>query len=402
MAEYPTRPPLRPIVSRMRLRLGLILLGATLAVAGGALRPAAAQDGSALSSGAASFNGGKYDLAVRQLTTAINSEGLSPESTAKALYYRGLAQQRLGQHGRAISDLGAAVWLGLPEQDRVAALVNRGLAYRAAGLSGEAEAELAAARKIGGSGAVNQLVAQNGASPGEAASVSAFSTEVRSEQSGTSTVIASTPAAQAPSRAPEPLPDATNPNSWSSGGAPQETASNSGRLTRWLGSWRGGSGEAPPPPPAETAAAAPAPAPQAKPEIVAQSWTTRTETSAAAAPPPAPAPQAQAWTTQTETAPAESGTRYASAAPAVPAPSGNFRLQLSPTRSQDEAMALWKQVSCQNQQIAALTPNIEKTDMGNLGTFYRLQIGPFPSKAESTKVCNALKRSGVDCFLVTN
>jgi hypothetical protein len=39
--------------------------------------------------------------------------------------------------------------------------------------------------------------------------------------------------------------------------------------------------------------------------------------------------------------------------------------------------------------------------MGNLGTFYRLQIGPFPDKAESLKVCNALKRSGVDCFLVT-
>jgi hypothetical protein len=38
--------------------------------------------------------------------------------------------------------------------------------------------------------------------------------------------------------------------------------------------------------------------------------------------------------------------------------------------------------------------------MGNLGTFYRLQIGPFPDKVESLKVCNTLKRSGVDCFLV--
>ena len=65
-------------------------------------------------------------------------------------------------------------------------------------------------------------------------------------------------------------------------------------------------------------------------------------------------------------------------------------------------MALWKQVSSQNQQVAGLNPSIEKTDMGNLGTFYRLQIGPFPSKAESLKVCNALKRGGVDCFLVTN
>ena len=58
-------------------------------------------------------------------------------------------------------------------------------------------------------------------------------------------------------------------------------------------------------------------------------------------------------------------------------------------------------MSSKNQQVAGLTPSIEKTDMGDLGTFYRLQIGPFPDKAESLKVCSALKRSGVDCFLVT-
>jgi len=75
-------------------------------------------------------------------------------------------------------------------------------------------------------------------------------------------------------------------------------------------------------------------------------------------------------------------------------------LQLSPTRSPEEANALWKQVAKANSQLAGLQPRVERTDMGNLGTFYRLQIGPFPDKAESLKVCNTLKRSGVDCFLV--
>ena len=79
---------------------------------------------------------------------------------------------------------------------------------------------------------------------------------------------------------------------------------------------------------------------------------------------------------------------------------GGYLLQLSPTRSPDEAKALWKQVAKANSQLASLQPRIERTDMGNLGTFYRLQIGPFPDKAESLKVCNTLKRSGVDCFLV--
>ena len=93
----------------------------------------------------------------------------------------------------------------------------------------------------------------------------------------------------------------------------------------------------------------------------------------------------------------------ATASPTVPVPSGgggNYLLQLSPTRSEAEASALWKTVAKQNAQLAGLQPRIEKTDMGGLGTFYRLQIGPFPDKAESLKLCNALKRSGVDCFLV--
>ena len=51
--------------------------------------------------------------------------------------------------------------------------------------------------------------------------------------------------------------------------------------------------------------------------------------------------------------------------------------------------------------LPASRPQIEKVDIGNFGTFYSLQIGPFPDKAESLKVCNALKRSGIDCSLVT-
>jgi hypothetical protein len=111
-----------------------------------------------------------------------------------------------------------------------------------------------------------------------------------------------------------------------------------------------------------------------------------------------------AWTTETQAETgAAAGTRVATASPTVPVPSGsggNYLLQLSPTRSEAEATALWKTVAKQNAQLASLQPRIEKTDMGGLGTFYRLQIGPFPDKAESLKLCNALKRSGVDCFLV--
>ena len=84
----------------------------------------------------------------------------------------------------------------------------------------------------------------------------------------------------------------------------------------------------------------------------------------------------------------------------APSPSagGAYRLQLATSRSEEEANALWKKVS-QNQGLGGVRPEIAKVEIGSFGTFYSLRIGPFPDKAESLKVCNALKRSGVDCSL---
>ena len=120
-----------------------------------ALGPAHAED-AGLKSGAASLAAGKYDNAVRQLSATVNSENASPGEAAKALYLRGIAYRKLGQPARAIADLGAAIWLGLPDEDRVKALVNRGLAFQAAGLSKEGEAGDRPRRaRLGGSGAVD-------------------------------------------------------------------------------------------------------------------------------------------------------------------------------------------------------------------------------------------------------
>ena len=93
----------------------------------------------------------------------------------------------------------------------------------------------------------------------------------------------------------------------------------------------------------------------------------------------------------------------AAAPPPAPATGGRggFQLQLATSRSEGEAQALWKQVSSANAGLAGKSPEIEKVDIGSFGTFYSLKVGPFPDKAESLKVCNALKRNGVDCSLVS-
>lgn len=375
MAVHLKRPLPREPLSGKRHRRRVLALSALLAFGGFALlAPARAQEGS-LGAGASAFTAGKYDATVRMMTGVLQADKVDPSEAAKALYYRGLAYQKLNQHTRAIADLGAAMWLGLPASERTAALVNRSLAYRATGLKAQADTELAAARKGDRGGDVDKIVASNGGGgAADTASISAFATEVRTE-GGRTTTIAS--AASEPAAAPPRNAEAANPGSWAttqqSGAAPSEPPSGGNRLSRWWGSVRGSSSEPEP---------APAPAPP---------------------PPPSAAAVTSAWTTQTQAEGGAPGTRVATASPTVPVPSGgggNYLLQLSPTRSEAEASALWKTVAKQNAQLASLQPRIEKTDMGNLGTFYRLQIGPFPDKAESLKLCNALKRSGVDCFLV--
>ena len=370
-------------------------------VLGGGIAPALAQD-AGLRNGAASLAAGNYDAAVRQLSATVNSDGASRSDAAQALYLRGLAYRRMGEPARAAADLGAAIWLGLSETDRVKAHVNRGLAYQAAGLGKEGAAELAAARKLGGSGSVDKLIAEGGGT----AAIAAFSTEVRPEAGTASSSRARTEAA-APAEPPTRTATAAL-DSWSTSVASESsppagsTSGGGNRLTRWFGSLS----DAPSSPTvAESApqpAAAPAPAPVQQSRAAAQP----------AAPPTAPT---TGWSATTESQEAsagptggESGSRWArmfnrsgGAEPQVQpaaarAAAGAHQLQLATSRSEAEAKALWKRVA-QSQSLPGIQPDIKRVEIGDFGTFYALRIGPFPDKAESLKVCNALKRSGIDC-----
>jgi cell division septation protein DedD len=388
--------------------------------------PGRAED-AGLKGGAASLAAGKYNEAVRQLSATINSDGATPGDAAKALYLRGIAYRKMGDSARAAADLGAAIWLGLPDADRVKALV-----FQAAGLSKEGEAEIASARQIGGSHDVDQLVAEGGGSAESAASIAAFSTDVHSEGQGQTTASApsrsswwpkfgrseSNPSTSTPAPAPAPAaspaatasgnaPQGTNkpttpPTSWSTSVATEQHESSSpssggSRLTRWFGSRTDQSSA---PPAAGTASATP---PPSKPP-------------SASSPASSPPAASTSWSTTTANASADTGgsesksswrifgrgsdTQPAAQPAAAPAASGGYRLQLATSRSEDEAKALWKKVS-QSEGLEGVSPQIEKVDIGNFGTFYSLRIGPFPDKAQSVKVCNALKRSGIDCSPVT-
>ena len=404
------------------------LIGVALALLSAlalAQAPVLAQD-IGLKTGSDSLAAGKYEAAIRQLSATVNDEDATPGQAAKAMYLRGIAYRKAGQPGRAIADLGAALWLGLPTSDKVRALVNKGLAYKAAGLSSQGDAELAQARKVSSSSEVDKLIAEDGGAAVASADPSTFATEANSERSSSGSSVWSRlipsiggstsgpPPPPAPA-APEPSETQTAaaaPASGWSASVSDEAAEPSGNaVSRWFGSIGGDSAPAPAPAPA---AANPIPAPRTATAPSTTAAPNTTSAPKAAAAPTAAPPSAASWAANTETQKVSSNeggstafgrlfSRSSDPAPAAaPAGSGNgYTVQLANSRSQAEAQALWKQVQRSNGQLASAAPQIEKVDIGSFGTFYSLKIGPFADQADGTKLCNALKRSGTDCSVVS-
>ena len=382
------------------------LLGAALALLC-ALAPAQAQE-SGLRNGAASLNAGKYDAAVRQLSATVNDKKSTKGQAAKALYLRGVAYRKLGKPGRAVADLGAAVWLGLPTSDKVRALVNKGLAYKAAGLSSQGDAEISRARSASSSATVQKLISEDGGVGVTGTSVEVSSSDSGSEESLWSRLVPSfggSSATPTPAAAPAaPAPSSTKktaaaaPTSgWGASVSDGEPKKSSSGVGRWFESITANSAQAP-------VATAPA-----STTVSARKTTTAPKTAVAP-------PTAASWAANTETQKVvskssgsgiggwfsgSSSSTPSASAPAAASAGGGYRVQLANSRSQAEANALWKQAKSKSRQLANVQPKIEKVDIGSFGTFYSLKVGPFASRSESTKVCNALKRSGTDCSIVS-
>jgi hypothetical protein len=138
------------------------------------------------------------------------------------------------------------------------------------------------------------------------------------------------------------------------------------------------SGPPPPPVPATTASIEAArPAPGADPA-------TRTKSSG--------------WTSNTEV---HGGSELAATSVAATKPEGKFRIQIGMVRTQAEAQALAVRVKREHAAaLATREPEIDEATVGNMGSFYRVRIGPFASAPEGQAACAKLKGSGIDCLVV--
>ena len=178
----------------------------------------------------------------------------------------------------------------------------------------------------------------------------------------------------------------------SAGGASPEVAPSPPSSSGWsnpFAGWFGGT--------------APAPAPPSPPRRPEPATTASIETAPQVhAPPPSTSPtgaKTSAWTSQTDVR-GSSGPPRESAAPAKP--EGRFRIQIGMMRTEAEAQALSARVKREHPDaLGAREAEIDEAVVGNMGSFYRVRVGPFASAQEGQAACAKLKGAGIDCLLVT-
>ncbi|GGE80760.1 SPOR domain-containing protein [Stappia taiwanensis] len=129
---------------------------------------------------------------------------------------------------------------------------------------------------------------------------------------------------------------------------------------------------------------------------------------AAATPPPATRQVAAAPSTS-GTAPMDLTRNGGAARPAAPAaaasgsiPAGAYVVQVSSQRSQAQAQTAFDDLQRRyGSVLGGVTPVIQKADLGDRGTFYRVRI-PAGSRDNAISLCERLKAAGGDCFVRRN
>lgn len=88
--------------------------------------------------------------------------------------------------------------------------------------------------------------------------------------------------------------------------------------------------------------------------------------------------------------------------PAAAAGAGrNFRVQLGAVRAPDAAHKEWERLLGANKDLLGkLTLNVTQADLGERGTFYRIQAGPVGDQQAALDLCAKLKTRNVSCIIV--
>ena len=78
---------------------------------------------------------------------------------------------------------------------------------------------------------------------------------------------------------------------------------------------------------------------------------------------------------------------------------GAWQIQLMASKNKDAVEKAWNNLSAKYSQLKGYSHEIQTSDLGAQGIFYRLRAGSFATKAEAAAACSALKAKGLnDCI----
>lgn len=79
---------------------------------------------------------------------------------------------------------------------------------------------------------------------------------------------------------------------------------------------------------------------------------------------------------------------------------GNWQIQLIASKNKASVEQAWKTLSAKYAVLQSYGYEIQESDLGSQGMFYRLRAGAFASKADAAKACANLKTQGLnDCIV---
>lgn len=379
--------------------------------------------------GARSFEAGKYEAAITSLTSSLSAGGLTSQQMAKALYYRGLAYRKQGKNPLAISDLTSAIWLksGLSDTERAVAIDQRQAAYREAGLGdgmtiGAAPLDGPPTYKaVGLNGEKNQISTSATVPSGSTGSMSGPSSSTVPSTSNTQYVSsypsttggisdlassqktglalsANDPQAEQPRTGVEKTTVATVDTNYSSKDNGAQIASNSNptseepALTTLVGLIESifGSGN-----------------PSEQKELSEEANSLATSSTKQLINTPQPQISVSDWNTtvantNTKNVQKNIDTIKVSPVKFSDKAQGKYRLQVAVLRSRNKAEDIASELRRKyGNDFGSAATAIDEVVYGNMGKFYRLQLGPYANATAAANFCNILKPQGYDCMVVT-
>lgn len=331
---------------RSKLIAATACLAGAIALAG----PAAAQSKDDLRKLSAAYKLIEEDetaKAVEQLNGILEETPESPDTAAKAMLLRGQAYAKAGRHAQALADFDAALWLqGLNSSQRKDAVAGRKAALAELGLEDPGGEETTGTAEASGQRESDSIPTSIPTSTDEPSSSS------EPADSGETTT------ASIPQEPDEPETDAWQTDVQTSEAEPEEEEdSGSSFFSDLFGGGDSDSEE------------------RAEPE--------QTETAATSG-----------WTASTTEA----------SAPASGDSDGRrYRIQIASVGTREGAESEARRLSrLLGDAIDGETTDIVRADTDAGNTYYRIVVGPKPSRSAAQTLCQDFKSRGVDCLVVSS